>query len=997
MTINFIKFMSLTQEELSEALANSNSTDEEIRSQSEQCILSVKNDSDGILLFLQIILTTDQSLVRKAAIVNLLTITSKRWIEISKETQDQALQLIIQIVKMKLSHEELSMMADCCSDIFKVMGFWNELVNIICFAYTEKNHHFTMLFISKIFPVMSSQATEHVAKAFQTMALSGIQSSDRETRLNAAKIFIQIGSKINDASVVEPAFEFLIQELLNSKNLQNIVEFSAIWLYVRNILSIKSIDESAITAFFEVAKQLISDDSIDSERRQLIISEFEPAIAAIPTEMLADLISGSLSFTYDYIVTEEELPDKPTDLLDKSLLVRSYEITEFVKKQFEEYFNNSQNESSEKKEPNLIIALYILRSLLKNSTDSMINEIDVVKLILQQSLSSENILVQSAALQIIDILDIQFTESAISSISVPLMQQVAKLLFSPTAYIRSQSSNAFLTLCDMCDTEVDDLFNSIWSLQKNGNVPNECLSDYLLILGKAISLSKNIPDSDQEEVLKFIEEIIFSEENENDDLLTEKATSLNALSPLFSKNITLMPTVLPKIEPVVSKILLCDDDNAVCQALSFLTNLSKTFHEELSEFLTNYNELLVKIIKQRQDESRSYLSSMNTAASMIKYCNDLALVQPMIDEINYIFLFNSNDTTTLTEACNYITMMSKKLVDYDKETVQKMFKFLIQIVKDKDYDELLYNSFAALTKLYKRCHQTDTGFYDQSAEDLINSTFNGQIKLLNGSTENLFHLQYEMASYILDFADVYLRVNPNAKEIFDFLIEWLKNANEDVASCILGTISESLKANDIDTEILSPIIEYLTLTVETASAVRLLNNIAYFLSIFLLKYKDQFSEVANFLPFLNKWWDEGKEKKYGYQTCLSNIAVLYLRLFVCGAKVPFETINKAISAFPPADITETENMSLLILDIFQTHQDNGEFIQSIIKTTAFAIADLLTQPPTSPNMIKISQQSLENIQQLFKAILSDNEDIKNQLFQFYQNNAEQQKIISQYF
>ena len=123
---------------------------------------------------------------------------------------------------------------------------------------------------------------------------------------------------------------------------------------------------------------------------------------------------------------------------------------------------------------------------------------------------------------------------------------------------------------------------------------------------------------------------------------------------------------------------------------------------------------------------------------------------------------------------------------------------------------------------------------------------------------------------------------------------------------------------------------------------------------------------------------------------------MYLRLFVSGAQVQVESVDKAISAFPPADATETENMAVLILQIFMANQQDQEFIHAILNTTCLALADFLTQPATGINMLKISPETLENIQGLFKSILADNENMKAELNQIYQSNSEKINNLSQY-
>lgn len=993
--------MDFTPELLSEALANIYTNDQDLITQSGAYIEEVENTPDGILLFLQIIQTSPNVKIRKAAITNLLTIVNKKWSQIPDEIQEQSRQLINEIIQMKLTFEELSMMADICADLFKAMGYWDQIIKNICIAYQSQNYEYTMLFLSKIFPVIPNQLLESYSNAFLKMAYDAIQTDDQETGINSVKVFVQIAKRNKDVNLVMPAISFLVEELTNSHQYDSVL-FSKLWQFVYDILDIENADESLATSFFEVADTYITNENIDVERRQIVLSEFEPAILFVPKDMLLLMISYLFELTLLYIDAEEKLPTvQQFSILDESLLKRSAEVSEFVKTKFIEYFTKGQDESSEVMIQCFILSLSILRSLLQNSPDCMMNENELIKNSLISSISTDNELLQCASLQVIDVLDMQFNESEISNISVELMQQVTNLLISPIKNIRNYASNAFLTLCDMCDTEVDGLLDHLWSLKSQDQIQRDSLANYLLILAKVLSISKNIPDEVQEEILKFIEQVFSLEEEqdedegEEDDVLSLKAVSLDVLSSLFEKNASLMPEILPKIVPILTMIFESDQDLVINRAFHFLSNLAKIFRGEILSFVSDFYEIILSIFSQHCNDRSFYLPSIEAASMIIKYCGDQTLLEPTVEEISHIF--SDSDLNTLTDVCTYLGLISKALADYKTEVIQSIFTALVQIVKEQNDNNLLYEALEALSKIFKRCRQNNLEFYDQTCENLINCIFNGEIKYLNGNPENLLTLQFDMSSYLLELVEVFLRVEPpNANEIFEVLFKWMTNADEDVASYIIGVVTESMKRIDVNTELLTSIIDYLASIAEMASAVRLRHNIAYFLSNFLEKYNDQFEVVSHFLPYLDKWWAEGKDKEIGYQRCLSNIAVLYLRLFVSGAQVQVESVDKAISAFPPADATETENMAVLILQIFMANQQDQEFIHAILNTTCLALADFLTQPATGINMLKISPETLENIQGLFKSILADNENMKAELNQIYQSNSEKINNLSQY-
>lgn len=996
--------MDFSPELFSAALSNlysGQNVDYEVMKQSESYVMSVRDQPEGILLFLQLILNLnneEQDSIRKGAIVNLLSIVNKKWNQLEPQVQEKARELILQVIQMQLTFNELSMMADICADIFRYMGFWNEIIRLICVSFQESDLQLTMLFLKKIYPVMHEQIVVQMNPAFKNMALIGLQSQDLETRLNSVRLHILIGEKTKDSSSVLPAIQYLIPELSKSPQYlidnQNTKLFSELWQFVSKILAIKNDDGSIITEFWQAANPIISENSLNADQRRLVLTQFEPVISKMPIEMLIGMLSILIILAIQYVTQEMELlPEDYLTFLDVSLAKRTKEVFQFVKGKIIELISKYQ--SPEPDYPSFIVSLSLLLSMMRNSPDQMMNEIDLVKNSLNLAFQTNNELVLCTALLIVDILNEHFYESEMTDHSVSLMQQVMPLLISQSDQIRRFAANAFLTLCEMCDSEVEGLFNHLWSFKTQNLIKKDSYDDYLSILSKVISLSNDVSDDIQNEVLKFVEEILFSTD---ESFIPEKSVSLSVLSSLFTKNSSLLPGLLPNIVPILNTLLTYNEDPRVIgQALIFLTNLAKSYRSDVLEFVRNYFPLLTNMISGNSiDDEKVHLTAMNTASSIIKFCNDTTLVQPMIDEIMQLFKFS--DMNTMIEVCINISYMSKGFLAVKSEAVQPIYEALIGIVKEKEDDDLLTSCFEALSKLYKRCRPLNPNFFDQNTHQLIDLILAGQIKYLNDDPEALFDLQYEMSSYLLSFIDVYLRVNPpDANKVYSILFKWMSKADEEVVANIIGAVTEPLKMTDIDSQILSAIIQYLMSISGQIAAVRLRNNVAYFLSAFIKKFPDQVQIVSQFIPALDQWWLEGKGKTMGYQACLSNIAVLYLRLLEAGAQIPIETVSNAIGAFPPADVTETENMAVAILNIFLTMQENQQLIQGIIVNTCVSLSELLTMPSTSKNLKKLTPETFSQIQQLFRTIVSGNENAKNQLMQKYQNNSEKQKILSQYF
>lgn len=975
--------MTISPEILEQALETFTIKDpsQEIIKQNSAIIQAVQNEPEGILLFLEVIHNTQNQKIRKSAIGNLFHLVKEHWNDIPPPIQAQAQQSILAIIQGELEYDEMNTMSAIVAHIFVAVHGWNDILKLICAAYASQNHQFTMVYLKEIFPILPSNLVKELKNTFYNMAFLAIQSEDSRTIINSIKIFIIFYMRLKDITILGPVFQVL-PELLSKSEEFDSQTFGEVWQFVRNILSIHETDPSMIPLFFENAMKYLQNESFPIEKRRLILSEFEPVVSIIPFELLQGMLTLSFSLAYAFISTENQLPDDYMEIIDSSLMHRKEEVTEFIKGKVVEYLQNSSSL------PDLILGLFVLKSLLQYDEDEMYNETTTIVSSVQAALETQVPPLQITALKVIDVLNEFF--NVLSGTSIHLMKLVMPLLISPDEDIRPFAANAFLTLCDLCDTEIDGLFEQLWQFHEQNLVPPDSIKDYIAVIAKVLDMSKTIPDTVQASVITFSDTILFSGQFD----YQEQSVGLNLMSALFKKSPSLLPTLIPKLVPLLNSLFECNDDElALHQALIFLANLASSFGPSVLEFEAHYFETIANIISERST-LRYYLTAMEAAAKIIKFCNDNTLVEPMTREILFLLQDESDDVTTVREVCTYISMMAKSFATVDIKIVKTIFSSLIYAATENDDHELISRCFEALSKMYKRLRSLDVPYFDEHTNQLIQNIFTGQIKILNGSADNLFTLPSDLASYFLEFVEVYLRNSPsNSNDIFAILLKWIEKADEPTIVLLIGLVTENAKRTDINPNILVEIIKYLSTAADKFTFVQLYHNISYFLNTFLLKFNDQVPLAMHFVPFLNKWWSEGREKQVGYQDCLGNIAVLYLRLFTMGGEIPIETVNDSISLFPPTDKTEIEPMALLILQIFASPPQ----VPQLYLTTCTTLAKFLTEPPTSQSMKKISQESLGNLRLLFTSIVDANEQLKNEILALFVNNREKQEIISQYF
>ena len=175
--------MTISPEILEQALETFTIKDpsQEIIKQNSAIIQAVQNQPEGILLFLEVIHHTQNPKIRKSAIGNLFHLVKEHWNDIPPPIQAQAQQSILAIIQGELGYDEMNTMSAIVAHIFVAVQGWNDILKLICAAYTSQNHQFTMVYLKEIFPILPSNLVKELKNTFYNMAFLAIQSEDART------------------------------------------------------------------------------------------------------------------------------------------------------------------------------------------------------------------------------------------------------------------------------------------------------------------------------------------------------------------------------------------------------------------------------------------------------------------------------------------------------------------------------------------------------------------------------------------------------------------------------------------------------------------------------------------------------------------------------------------------------------------------------------------------------------------------------------------------
>jgi hypothetical protein len=176
-----------------------------------------------------------------------------------------------------------------------------------------------------------------------------------------------------------------------------------------------------------------------------------------------------------------------------------------------------------------------------------------------------------------------------------------------------------MTVCEMCDCEIEGLFESIWSLHSSGFVQGSDFGHYILLLAHIIDLSKDLGDDFVEIVNPFLD-FIFGQD------CIEKYSGLSLVSSIVKKRPSLLGDILPRVSGILGESLSFANDDVQCQGLGFVENIAKHFGSASLPFVSGSFDFVVQMIEEGTPGTRVYCTSLRTGSIIIKFCEDDTLL-----------------------------------------------------------------------------------------------------------------------------------------------------------------------------------------------------------------------------------------------------------------------------------------------------------------------------------------------------------------------------------
>jgi hypothetical protein len=519
----------------------------------------------------------------------------------------------------------------------------------------------------------------------------------------------------------------------------------------------------------------------------------------------------------------------------------------------------------------------------------------------------------------------------------------------------------------MCDSEIEGLFESIWSLQSSGLVQESDVGNYILVLAHIIELSNDVSDANIEVLIPFLD-FVFGLE------CIEKAGGLSLVSSILKKRPSLVGELLPRVSDILSESLRFANDDVQCQGLSFIENLARNFGGSCLPFISGWLDSIGELIETSRPGTRRFSSGMRTGSVIVKFCDDDTLL-PLIGKI-CVDLIESEHSDLRQIACESVRLIGKKAAG--------LFDRMAALIEKEEDLEVLNVGLAALGQIVKSEGNFDGAFL------VVEGIFGGRIAFLGNSADRLYDSPAEFIQHFLDFVSIFLRSgSEKGKEVISFLISWMERALPPVVSSIVGSLITGLRFCDVEESEVSRCLEFVSGIVGEVENFEHRQNISCLLRSVSEKWVGQ---VVGFIGALEQWWGEGQSQIVGRRESNSNIGVALLQICFEGGSVTGEIVEAIMRDFPPRDVGETNRMGTLMNEIVKK-DSGGSFHESFV----VGVSHLVTESEEQIRLRKLKPEVYCELSSTFRAIVSGREDVQGKLLEQFGGNSEKQARLLSFF
>lgn len=686
----------------------------------------------------------------------------------------------------------------------------------------------------------------------------------------------------------------------------------------------------------------------------------------ISDEYLMMFINTNIKIIINLVAVEKSFP---IDLFENiNTVITQRNMIDQIKQIF---FTLIQSEN----EDQLIVGIGLLNPILSSQNSVNEEEKSIIMNLLVKALQSENTHILEACLNVISNLNEE--SNNITQDIVLLLKTIFVHLTSNDQTIRSLAYNAYNFLIRSSDNDLFEFFNPIWELHLKGSVDEMVMPSYIKIISSLIKLTEELDDKTIDELLNWLDELFSSDDS------SIQVAALLIVGALLDKDETIADSFSEQTIKILNNELQSDDEFIVHDCLEFLNEFIITQKDNSISFIKQFSSFLIELLGSSNTSINC--DAMKILSIYTGYSKDLSFLQNLC-EIIIKYVNDFNDYYRQSDGCFSARFIAKVLGN--SQYSLELFESILKIIYLESEDDLINDALLALKALYKYSYKFNQEFFDSKSIAFLNDLFEGKIKYLNDTPphrlpkfSNIIESTMEFIGYVFKYK------HPSVNSICEYLLQLLQVREEYDVFSIIGALCDAVEYCNIDQNIIMNICQFIAQYSSSVKNIDLQQNIAYFMSLILIKFPQYVEFGTQMLPTLINWFNDAKKKETGTQELLSNIASFFLHFSCIQPELNECYAIEALKLFPPFEIGESKSQCDAIIEL-----SSKKISSSMQLYIAIGISKLITETSSKRNNRKIEPETYKSLCIILKQLL-EIQEIQERIEQLYMKNKSKKRAI----
>jgi len=908
----------------------------------------IMNDIDCIRMFKLIIVHSCESVAISQAMVQM-----KRAIDIYKDN-----------MSMKFKMECIQVLIDVIldsnyvtKDKWTAIGCVNDLLTdktavskeIIAFIQTENSEIilFQLCLLSRHAKSIISKHSNNsgLMGTIYGLSIKGLQSDSVVSINNSITVISKMLDICSDHlieiySLIVSRFDFILRETCDNQ--------TKFFNCLQDLIS-PNIDCNLIV---DSLMHILSDMPIVSSTKIAIINSFQGIISEFNSDQMMTIISIIVHSIHEYIEEFQEVPNSATDFVKQMFLTIDPEMA------WEYIMHSIPKIEVDNTESQIVTALIFVLEVFLVNPEFISNDQDYVFAIFDASFASNSVLVLENAC---DVLHKFFANSLLhgkATIYIPLLLTLIvsensdvsfkayEALSGALVYPECHPKNLLITLLSLCSKQNSQTIHSYF----------ECM--YL-----ALKYSKCVDKQCCETVYSMILPFL---ESYSDTQLT--GMSLQLLLEIFKNDEKFCPNIFDFTTGPLEFCLQHSNLDGVTKGLMFLSEISKIFKEESLPFISKFIHILDELLDPKSYKFATFRNVLVYICIIISETHSHELydvVYPI--EIKYL---NSKIMYRIKMALHHLRIIIH-MASFDQ--YEEILNRIVAIMNTEDYDDdLLSDSLHTLDKMAKHVPQDHQSEFFDIYVTIIESFVKGEFLILNGRSflAEETHFNIDLLNDFSDFVGSVFRLSTtDVDDIVRLFMVLLNHSKEAYRVVAVSIVIDALDNSSLSHEFLQMFMDQIGLFINTSQSEGSRQNAVYLLNIVLRKFPDAITQISSIYDTIKRWFEESTTNDSN-SYLISNVCSLFSQCAIYDYSRFEELLSISLKDFPPADKSEVAPMCSNFVSIVGSKM----LSETLKKKISYGFALILTDPPSSFENYKISEELLIDIQTCLFSMASSSPD-----------------------